>query len=166
MTRQEVHRTRCSRLGLQAISEWAENNHVKISVEKTKSLVICLDTGETCAKARPPLGQSEQGMLPIQVRRPSQNRHAEVAAGNRIPQALTEKDWGLWANSFSSVYRPKEVEQDGLATEMWGAFAAGSHVADLEAWNNRAARIIMPDYHYDRLSSVAYTRRVQPDHSS
>ena len=61
---------------------------------------------------------------------------------NRILQTLAGKNWGLRASSLHHLYRTY-VRPGGLyASEVWGAFTAETHLSNLEACNNRAARII------------------------
>ena len=145
-----------TQIALNVITEWAEEHHVMISVEKTEAVVVSLDPRETAGTAQPPITLLEMKIdykkkvtiLGVQI--DSQLRfgnHAQKARKklhkrNQMIQALAGRDWGMSATDLKKLYRAY-VRPGGLdEAEVWGAFTADSHIAHLETCNNMAARAI------------------------
>ena len=139
-----------------AVSEWAKENHVEISMEKTEALVFSVDPRETSGKAQPnlmllgkPVPFSKEATV-LGIKRDSQVRFgAQTTAAVKkmsrrcqILQALSGKDWGPTAADVRRLYE-SYVRPGGLyGAGVWGSFLAETQMKKLETCNNRAARII------------------------
>ena len=150
---------------LDAVTDWASNNHVLFSMDKTEALIISLDPRETCGKAQPTLRLNHEevsyaynpetkkttGPDILGVKFDSQlrfNQQTEIAVKKlknrtKIIQALAGKDWGLRACDLRQLYK-SYVRPGGLyAAGSWGCFLADSHIRRLESCNYNAARTII-----------------------
>ena len=143
-------------LALDALSSWAELNHVLIAAEKTEALVLSSDPWEVNAKCRPrlvlcgsPVGYNAEPVI-LGVKFDSQLRFgpqareatARLRARVNIMRALAGTSWGADEDTLRALYVGYARPSATYAAGVWASFIAKSHLRRLESANFSAARVI------------------------
>ena len=141
---------------LDAVEEWCTRNYVKISVQKTESLLITTHPREVNAKHQPRitlqgrevvhnahlkiLGLTLDSQLNFTFH--AQESAKKIRQRTSILRTIASKSWGADTNTLRRVYLAF-VRPAGLyAAEVWWPFLAATARRALEATNAAAARTI------------------------